>query len=137
MIGRVGISLFAAMLLSACFEEPRFKADTEANFNESLETITKTLTAEDKQKLDTALKDIVLVETELYGALSEAVVYRSTSEKQGAVSSPGLTQLLGGLRPVLDAGLAANWNANRAAVVVKNARSIVDGRTAKEVFAIA
>jgi hypothetical protein len=69
--------------LSACFDEPRLKAETESNFKNSLATINKSLSIDDNEKLDSALKDIVLVQTDGYGPLSEATVYRAAAEKLG------------------------------------------------------
>jgi hypothetical protein len=56
--------------LSACFDEPRLKADTESNFKTSFATNNKALSIDDNEKLDAALKDIVLVQTgRLWAAL--------------------------------------------------------------------
>jgi len=46
-----------ALSLSACFDEPRLKADTEPNFKSSLATINKSLASDDSEKLDAALAD--------------------------------------------------------------------------------
>jgi PDZ domain len=127
-----------ALSLSACFDEPRLKADTEPNFKSSLATINKSLSIDDNEKLDSALKDIVLVQTAGYGPLSEATIYRAAADKLGAPpSDQSIALFIYGFRPAFDASFATTWTGNRAALVVKYARQLVDGRSAKEILAIA
>lgn len=124
--------------LSACFDEPRLKADTESNFKNSLAIINKSLSIDDNEKLDSALKDIVLVQTDGYGPLSEATVYRAAAEKLGVPpNDQSIALLIYGVRPALETSFATNWIGNRAALVVKYARQLVEGRSAKEILAIA
>ena len=124
--------------LSACFDEPRLKADTESNFKNSLATINRSLSIDDNEKLDSALKDIVLVQTDGYGPLSEATVYRAAAEKLGVPPNDQSIALFRyGVRPTFETSFATNWIGNRAALVVKYARQLVDGCSAKEILAIA
>lgn len=51
------LTIFAALYLPARSAEPKIKADTESNFNSSFAEAVKEMSAEDKQKLDTALKE--------------------------------------------------------------------------------
>ena len=136
---RHALSLAAMGLsLSACFDEPRLKADTEPNFKSSLATIDKSLSIDDNEKLDSALKDIVLVQTDGYGPLSEATIYRATADKLGVPpNDQSIALFTYGFRPAFDASFATTWTGNRAALVVKYARQLVDGRSAKEILAIA
>ncbi len=127
-----------ALSLSACFDEPKLKADTEPNFKSSLATINKSLASDDSEKLDAALKDIVLVQTDGYGPLSEATIYRAAADKLGAPpNDQSIALLIYGFRPAFDSSFATNWTGNRAALVVKYAKPLVDGRSAKEILAIA
>jgi hypothetical protein len=132
------LSLLMGLLLSACFEEPTLKADTEANFDTSYAILTKDLSSADGQKLDAALKDIVLVEVGMYGPMLDAKSYQPPSGQTdtpfGQAFAKGFT---GAMTAALNQGLAANWNGNRAKLVVENARALVDGHTAKEILAIA
>ena len=66
------LTIFAALYLPARSAEPKIKADTESNFNVSFAEAIKEMSAEDKQKLDTALKDIVLLQVGLYGPMFAA-----------------------------------------------------------------
>ena len=135
---RGALAIAIGLLLSACLEEPKLKADSESNFSTSLAAITKDLSAADSEKLDSALKDIVLVQIESYGPLPEAIVYRAAAEKLGAPpDEQSITLFMYGFRPAFDSSFAGNWTANRAALVVKNARQLVDGRATKEIFVIA
>jgi hypothetical protein len=127
-----------ALSLSACFGEPRLKADTEPNFKSSLATINKSLGSDDNEKLDAALRDIVLVQTDAYGPLSEANIYRAAADKLGVPpNDQSIAVLMYGFRPAFDTSFATNWTGNRAALVVKYAKQLVDGRSAKEILAIA
>src|SRR5690348_10790716 len=137
-IRRVLVLATMALSLSACFGEPRLKADTEPNFKSSLATINKSLGSDDNEKLDAALRDIVLVQTDAYGPLSEANIYRATADKLGMPpNDQSIAVLMYGFRPAFDTSFATNWTGNRAALVVKYAKQLVDGRSAKEILAIA
>jgi hypothetical protein len=125
------------LLLSACFEEPKLQADTEADFNTSFATLTQNMNSADKEKLDAALKDIVLVEKEGYGPFPEAVIYRTAAEHNNPPNGDAIKSFLSGFRPAFDASFATNWATNRAALVVTNARALVDGHSAKEILVIA
>ena len=121
--------VLAAMLLSlsACFDEPRLRADTESNFKTSLATINKGLSIGDNEKLDAALKDIVLVQTDGYGPLSEATIYRAAAEKLGLPpNDQSMALLIYAFRPTFETNFATNWIGNRAALVVKYARQLVE-----------
>ena len=59
------VTILAALYLPACSGEPKINADTESNFNSSFAEVIKGMSAEEKQKLDAALKDIVLVQVGL------------------------------------------------------------------------
>lgn len=124
--------------LSACFDEPKLKADTESNFKSSLATISKSLSIDDNEKLDAALKDIVLVQTDGYGPLSEATIYRAAADKLGVPpNDQSIALFTSGFRSAFDISFATNWTGNRTALVVKYARQLVDGRSANEILAIA
>jgi hypothetical protein len=129
------------LFLVACSGEPKFKADTEANFNDSFAAVAKGLSAEDaedKETLDAALKDIVLVQVRLYGPMLEAKSYQLPSNEPGAELTRTLTETFtGAASRMVYAATAAKWNENRAKATVGNARAIVDGRTAKEIIKIA
>ncbi|HEY4846452.1 MAG TPA: hypothetical protein VIH87_01315 [Methylocella sp.] len=126
------------LFLVACSGEPKFKADTEANFNASFAEVAKRLSAEDKETLDAALKDIVLVQVHLYGPMLEAKSYQLPSNEPGAELTRTLTETFtGAASRIIYAATAARWDENRAKATVGNARAIVDGRTAKEIIKIA
>jgi PDZ domain-containing protein len=135
---RIVVLAAMGLSLSACFDEPRLKADTESNFKNSLATINKSLSIDDNEKLDSALKDIVLVQTDAYGPLSEATVYRAAAEKLGVPpNDQSIALFMHAFRPAFETGFATNWVGNRAAFVVKYARYLVEGRSAKEILGIA
>lgn len=123
--------LVIGLLLSACFEEPKLQADTEANFNTSFAVLTKDLSSADTAKLDAALKDIALVEAGIYGPMLAAKNYQLPSSQPGAATFASV------MTTAIEQGVAASWDANRAKVVVQNARALVDGHTAKEILVIA
>jgi hypothetical protein len=68
----LAMTILAALYLPACSEEPKFKADTESNFTSSFAEVIKGMSTEYEQKLDAALKDIVLVQVGLYGPMFDA-----------------------------------------------------------------
>lgn len=103
------LAVAIALLLAACLSEPELKADSEANFNASFASATKILSDVGKEKLDSALRDLVLARVEAQGPAADATPDR----------------------------LAKDWAANRTALVVKYARDVVDGRSAREIVAIA
>jgi hypothetical protein len=73
-----------------------------------------------------------------YGPLSEATVYRATAEKLGVPpDDQSIALFVYGVRPALETSFATTWIGNRAALVVKYARQLVDGRSAKEILTIA
>jgi hypothetical protein len=80
-------------LLSACFDEPRLKADTEANFTASFATMTKDMSSAEKEKLDAALKDIALVQVGLYRVTLDAeaskTLYQPTSTALAPITDVG------------------------------------------------
>ena len=130
--------LVIGLLLSACFEEPKLQADTEPNFDASYAILTKDLSSADKEKLDGALKDIVLVEVGIYGPTREAKSFRLPSNEPGvALGQVFAGRLDEGTSPLMDLALSASWDRGRAKLVVENARTLVDGRSAKEILAIA
>lgn len=132
------IGLTFGLLLSACLDEPRLKADTEANFTASFAAVTRHLGNAEDEKLDSALRDIVLVQGSLYGPLFDAKNYRLPSGEPGAALGQGLTNALAdSMTKAIELGVTSKWNENRAKAVVQNAWAIVDGRTAKEILAIA
>jgi hypothetical protein len=61
----LAVTILAALYLPACSGEPKIKADTESNFTSSFAEVINGMSTEDKQKLDAALKDIVLVQVGL------------------------------------------------------------------------
>ena len=126
------------LLLSACFEEPKLQADSEANFDASYAILTKDMNSADRGKLDAALKDIVLVEVGIYGPTREAKSFRLSSNESGvALGQVFAGRLDQGMSPIMDLALSASWDRGRAKLVVENARTLVDGRSAKEILAIA
>jgi hypothetical protein len=125
------------LLLSACFEEPKLQADTEANFDASYATLTKDMSSADRETLDSALKDIVLVEVGMYGPMLDAKSYQLPSSQPGAAFGQAFAKGFTAMTAAINQGLAANWNGNRAKLVVENARALVDGHTAKEILVIA
>ena len=130
--------LLIGLLLSACFDEPKLQADTEANFDASYAIITKDMSSADREKLDAALKDIVLVEVGIYGPTREAKSFRLPSSEPGvALGQAFAGRLDQGMSPLMDLALSASWDRGRAKLVVENARALVDGHSAKELLAIA
>lgn len=130
--------LAMGLLLSACFEEPKLQADTEADFNSSFATLTQDMNSADKEKLDAALRDIALVEAGIYGPMLAAKSYQLPSGEAGTPFGNAFAgTFASAMTTAIDQGVAANWDANRAKAVVNNARAIVDGHTAKEILVIA
>lgn len=126
------------LVVAGCFSEPTLKADSETDINASYATVTQNMGLADREKLDAALRDIVLVEVGLYGPLRDAKTY---SQTPGELASPfaqafaaGLNQ---GVSPLVDMALSASWERGRAKLVVENARALVDGRSAKEILIVA
>ena len=128
-----------SLLLSGCLgEEPKLKADTEANFTSTYAAMTKDLNSAEKEKLDTALKDIVLIKSSLYGPTFAAKSYQIPSNEPSAGFAQNFGQALTNtLTKAIEVGVTTKWDENRARAVVQNAREIVDGKTAKEILAIA
>jgi hypothetical protein len=124
------LTIFAVLYLPACSAEPIIKADTESNFNSSFAEVIKGMSAEDKQKLDAALKDIVLVQVGLYGPMFEAKNYQLPSnEPHTALFGQSLAAAFtGATTKMIDAVTAAKWDENRAKAVVANARAKVSSR---------
>jgi hypothetical protein len=92
--------LVIGLWLTGCFEEPKLKADTEANFESSYAILVKDMSSADRERLDTALKDIALVETAIYGPLRDAKLYRFPSGEAGAAFQAfgsGIDQAMGSL----------------------------------------
>jgi hypothetical protein len=90
----------AGLWFTGCFEEPKLKADTEANFESSYAILVKDMSSADRERLDTALKDIALVETAIYGPLRDAKLYRFPSGEAGAAFQAfgsGIDQAMGSL----------------------------------------
>ncbi len=133
------VTILAALYLPACSGEPKINADTESNFNSSFAEVIKGMSAEEKQKLDAALKDIVLVQVGLYGPMFEAKNYQLPSkEPHTALFGQSLAAAFtGATSKMIDAVTATKWDENRAKAVVANARAVIDGRTAKEIILIA
>jgi hypothetical protein len=133
------LTFFPAVYLPACSAEPKIKADTESNFNSSFAEVIKEMSAADKQKLDVALKDIVLVQVGLYGPMFDAKNYQLPSnDPHTALFGQSLAAAFtGATTKMIDAVTAAKWDENRAKAVVANARAIIDGRTANEIILIA
>jgi hypothetical protein len=133
------VTIFAALHLPACSAEPKIKADTESNFNSSFAEVIKGMNAEEKQKLDAALKDIVLMQAGLYGPMLEAKIHQLPSnEPHTALFGQSLAAAFtGATTKMIDAVTVAKWDENRAKAVVANARAIIDGRTANEIILIA
>jgi hypothetical protein len=84
------------LLVVACSGEPKLKADNEADFSSSFAEATKEMSAQQKEKLDAALRDIVLVETGLYGPMLEARSSQAPTDDAGAALGRGFAQLLTG-----------------------------------------
>jgi hypothetical protein len=132
------LAIAIPVLVAACFDESRLRADSEANFDQSFSQMTKDMTAPEKTRLDTALKDIVLIQAGVFGAMLEARAYQIPSGDPGAALGQAFGKALAGrMINAFDVGLANKWNENRAQAVVKNARAIVDGRSAQEILTIA
>lgn len=134
-----------ALLLSGCFDDPKLRADTEADFSSSLEAVNKGLSGPEREKLDAALKDIVLVQIGFYGPLFTAKNFRPPVDASNAASKNPFSAFSEGLAAatltaaggVVATGFDQGWMANRPKAVVQNARAIVDGRSAKEIIDIA
>lgn len=75
--------MLIGLSLSACFEEPKLQADTEANFDTSYAILTKDMSSPDREKLNAALKDVVLVKVGIYGPVREAKSFRLPSNEPG------------------------------------------------------
>lgn len=132
------VLLFAVGLLAAgCFAEPTLKADSEPDFDASYLSMTQNMSAADREKLDAALKDIVLVKTGLYGPLRDAKSYSLPSGQSSAFGQAFTASLEQGMSPLLDIAVSASWEKDRAKLVVENARTLVDGRSAKEILTVA
>jgi hypothetical protein len=131
-------SITLALLLSACLEEPKLRTDTEDNFNTSFAAVTKDLSIGDRTKLDEALKDIVLVQVDLYGPTLNGKSFTLPSAGRRADSAENFTKrLTNAMTGVVEREVAHRWNEGRTKLVVQHARAIVDGRTARQVFLIA
>ena len=98
--------LVTGLLLSACFEEPKLQADTEANFNTSFAILTKDMNSADREKLDAALKDIVLVEVGMYGPMLDAKSYQRPSSQADTPFGQAFTK---GFTGVMTAALNKAW----------------------------
>jgi hypothetical protein len=135
----LAVTILAALYLASCSGEPKIKADTESDFTSSYAAVIKGMSTEDKQKLDDALKDIVLVQVRLYGPMFEAKHYQlPSSEPHSGLFGNGLeTALTGAAGKMTNAAITVKWGENRAKEVVENARGIIDGHTAKEIIRIA
>lgn len=135
----LAVTILAALYLAACSGEPKIKADTESDFTSSYAAVIKGMSTEDKQKLDDALKDIVLVQVGLYGPMFEAKHYQLPSNKpHSELFGKGLgAALTGDAGKMTNAAITVKWGENRAKEVVENARSIIDGHTAKDIIRIA
>jgi hypothetical protein len=136
---RYALPVVVLLLLSACLgEEPKLKADTEANFISTYAAMTKDLNSTEKEKLDAALKDIVLIKTSLYSPTLAAKSYQIPSNGPGAAFAQNFGQALTNtMTKAIEVGVTAKWDENRARAVVQNAREIVDGKTANDILAIA
>lgn len=136
---RCALPIVTLLLLSACLgEEPKLKADTETNFNATFVAMTKDLKSDETAKLDSALKDIVLIKAGLYSPTLAAKTYQTSSREPGAALAQNFAQALTtSMTKAIEVGVTAKWEENRARAVVQNARELVDGRTAKEILAIA
>jgi hypothetical protein len=128
------IPLIAALLLAGCFEEQKLKADTESHFATSYDAMTNGLSRADRDKLDSALKDIVLAQVGLYGPMFEAKTYHLPSSEPGSALGQAFAN---NLTNAMGAAISQGWSLSRAKFVVENARAIVDGHTANEVLVIA
>lgn len=128
------IAIITMLMLSGCFEEPKLKADTQDNFTTSFVAVTKNMSDAEKEKLDAALKDIVLVQAGLYGPMLEAKSYQPSSNELGATFGKAI---MGAAVTAMNSALQTGWSANRAKAIVENARAVVDGRTAKEIITLA
>jgi hypothetical protein len=113
-------AVLALLLLAACLPDPRLRADNEDRFAASLASATRSLNPATREKLDSALHDIVLARLEPGRPAAEAMAERLAADPLG-----------------VDAKFAREWAARRAALVVKHARDVVEGRTAREVIAFA
>jgi hypothetical protein len=128
------VAIVMISFLSGCFEDPKLKANSEDNFTTSLAAVTRNMSEAEKEKLDAALKDIVLVEVGFYGPELEAKSYRPSSNEPGAALGKAI---MGAGVASMKSAVETGWSANRAKAVVQNARAVVDGRTAKEIIIIA
>lgn len=139
MRGKLPVLLFTlAPLLTGCFDDPTLKAGTEPDFDTSYAAMTQNLSSADRDKLDAALKDIVLVEVGLYGLMWEAKTFRlPSSQPTSAFGQAFADNLNQGMSPLMDMALSASWGRGRAKLVVENARALVDGRSAKEILKVA
>jgi len=62
------LAVALALLLAACLPEAKFQADSEANFSASLAAATNRMSTANKEKLDAALRDLVLARLEPVGS---------------------------------------------------------------------
>lgn len=125
------------LLAAGCFEEPTLKADNEADFDATYLSMTQNMSSGDREKLDAALKDIVLVEVGLYGPLRDAKTFKLPTSQPSAFGQAFAANLEQGMSPLLEVALSASWERGRAKLVVENARTLVDGRPAKEILTVA
>jgi hypothetical protein len=136
----LAVTILAALYLASCSGgEPKIKADTESDFTSSYAAVIKGMSTEDKQQLDDALKDIVLVQVGLYGPMFDAKHYQlPSSERHSGLFGNGLEAVLAGASgKMTNAAITIKWGENRAKEVVENARRIIDEHTAKEIIRIA
>jgi hypothetical protein len=101
------LAIALALSLAACLPEAKLQADSEAAFTASLEAATNRMSPVNKERVDAALRDLVLARL-------------GPDAPQAAADK-----------------LASNWAAARAALVVKHARDVVHGRTVREIIVIA
>ena len=123
------------LAVSGCFKDPVIEADSEAEFNRSYAEVVSALTPDDRQRFDTSLKDIVLVQSGIYAPMIEA----QTSQVPKTIAPLGgmVDALSDAAMKSVNALVANKWAENRDKSVVQYARAVVDGRTAKEIFVIA
>jgi hypothetical protein len=110
MLRALGLTL--VLLLTACLPEVKLQADSATSFVASLEAATNRMSAANKDKVDMALRDLVLAGIE-----------------------PADPTAAG--RRASDADFATKWAASRAALVVKYAQQAVHGRTIREIIVMA
>ena len=136
------LSIVTLLILSGCWNDPRLQANTEADFNASYASATSSMSPEEKTQFDTALKDIVFIQTGAYAGTLDAGIYFPRAKGPGAdIANSQIIDLGNSFTKLFQDFVSVitpeAWDKNRGKMVVEHARAIVDGRTAKEIVTIA